>query len=186
MNSDTLEAGCPSYDSGMNFEIRSISPKDAAEFWALRFEMLELEPFAYSADLEDHADSSISDQLRRLEGLTGGDCAVGAWFEGELVGAAVLRCEPGRKFSHKANVFSVYVKPHARGQGIARAIMVEVIARARMLPQVTQLNIGVMSTQTAARALYESLGFQAWGCEPRALRIEGVFADETYMVLNLR
>jgi hypothetical protein len=114
MNSDTLEAGCPSYDSGMNFEIRSISPKDAAEFWALRFEMLELEPFAYSADLEDHADSSISDQLRRLEGLTGGDCAVGAWFEGELVGAAVLRCEPGRKFSPSTNAATGHAIEHRR------------------------------------------------------------------------
>jgi ribosomal protein S18 acetylase RimI-like enzyme len=166
--------------------IRTITPNDASEFWALRFEMLELEPFAYSADLEDHADSSTNDQVRKLGGLTGGDCAVGAWWDGELVGSAILRREPGRKFTHKANVFSVYVKPHARGQGIARAMMLEVIARAKLLPQITQLNIGVMSTQAAARALYESLGFEAWGCEPRALCIEGVFADETYMVLNLK
>ena len=49
----------------MNFAIRTIETKDAAEFWALRFEMLELEPFAYGADLEDHAEGSISDQVRR-------------------------------------------------------------------------------------------------------------------------
>ena len=170
----------------MNFAIRTITPNDAAEFWALRFEMLELEPFAYGADLEDHAEGSTADQVRKLEALTDGDCAVGAWLDGELVGSAILRCEPGRKFRHKANVFSVYVKPHARGQGIAKIMMLEVIVRARLLPQITQLNIGVMSTQAAARALYESLGFEAWGCEPRALCIEGVFADETYMVLNLR
>jgi ribosomal protein S18 acetylase RimI-like enzyme len=169
----------------MDVVIRMITPQDAAEFWALRFEMLELEPFAYGADLEDHADSSTNDQIRKLEGLTGGDCAVGAWLDGELVGSAILRREPGRKFTHKANVFSVYVKPHARGQGIARTMMLEVIARARALPQITQLNIGVMGTQAAARALYESLGFEAWGCEPRALMIDGVFADETFLVLHL-
>jgi ribosomal protein S18 acetylase RimI-like enzyme len=166
--------------------IRTITPKDASEFWALRFEMLELEPFAYGADLEDHADSSIGDQVRKLGGLTGGDCAVGAWWDGELVGSAILRREPGRKFLHKANVFSVYVKPHARGQGIAKAMMLEVIARAKSLPEITQLNIGVMSTQVAARAMYDSLGFEAWGFEPRALLIDGVFADETYMVLKLK
>jgi ribosomal protein S18 acetylase RimI-like enzyme len=169
----------------MDVVIRTIETKDAAEFWALRFEMLELEPFAYGADLEDHADSSTNDQIRKLGGLTGGDCAVGAWLDGELVGSAILRREPGRKFTHKANVYSVYVKPHARGQGIARTMMLEVIARARLLPEITQLNIGVMSTQPAARGLYESLGFEAWGCEPRALCIDGVFADETYMVLHL-
>ena len=170
----------------MDVLIREMDSKDAAEFWALRFEMLELEPFAYSADLEDHADSSISDQMRRLESLQNGDCAIGAWLDGELVGSAILRREPGRKFTHKANVFSVYVKPHARGQGIAKAMMLEVIARAKLLDHVTQLQIGVMSTQTAARAMYDALSFEAWGFEPRALLIDGVFADHTHMVLHLR
>ncbi len=170
----------------MDVVIRGIEPKDAAELWALRFEMLELEPFAYSADLEDHADSSTNDQVHKLGALTDGDCAMGAWLDGELVGSAILRREPGRKFRHKANVFSVYVKPHARGQGIARAMMLEVIARARLLDHVIQLQIGVMSTQTAARSMYDSLGFKAWGFEPRALLIDGVFADHTHMVLHLR
>jgi ribosomal protein S18 acetylase RimI-like enzyme len=170
----------------MNFTIRTIEVKDAAELWALRFEMLELEPFAYSADLEDHAESSISDQVRRLESLQNGDCAIGAWLDGELVGSAILCREPGRKFTHKANVYSVYVKSHARGQGIAKAMMLEVIARARLLEHVTQLNIGVMSTQIAARSMYDSLGFEAWGFEPRALLIDGVFADHAHMVLHLR
>jgi ribosomal protein S18 acetylase RimI-like enzyme len=181
-----LKIRCSRYDSGMDVVIRGIEPKDAAEFWALRFEMLELEPFAYGADLEDHADSSIGDQVRKLGALTDGDYAVGAWLDGELVGSAILRREPGRKFLHKANVYSVYVKPHARGQGIARAMMLEVIARSRRLEHITQLNIGVMSTQIAARALYESLGFEVWGFESRALLIDGVFADHTHMVLHLR
>jgi ribosomal protein S18 acetylase RimI-like enzyme len=170
----------------MNFAIRTIGPNDAAEFWALRFEMLEFEPFAYSADLEDHADTTVGDQVRKLGALTDGDCAVGAWLDCELVGSAILRRESGRKFTHIANVFSVYVKPHARGQGIAKTMMLEVIARARLLSHITKLNISVMGTQTSARALYESLGFQAWGCEPEAMCIEGVFADETHLVLNLR
>jgi ribosomal protein S18 acetylase RimI-like enzyme len=169
----------------MDFQLRNIKPKDASEFWALRFEMLELEPFAYSADLEEFADTSTADQARKLESLENGECVLGAWKDGELVGCAILRYEPGRKFSHIANVFSVYVKAHARGQGIARAMMLEVIARARLLPRITKLNISVMSTQTAAQQMYESLGFQTWGCEPRALCIEGVFADETHMVLDL-
>jgi ribosomal protein S18 acetylase RimI-like enzyme len=169
----------------MTFQLRSIGTKDASEFWALRFEMLELEPFAYSADLEEFADTNTADQARKLESLDEGEFVLGAWMDGELVGCAILRYEAGRKFSHIANVFSVYVKAHARGQGIARAMMLEVIARARLLPRIKKLNISVMSTQTAARQMYESLGFQTWGTEPRAMMIEAVFADETHMVLNL-
>jgi ribosomal protein S18 acetylase RimI-like enzyme len=168
------------------FEIRTVVPRDAAEFWALRFEMLELEVFAYGADLEDHADSSVGDQARRLEALEDGDCALGAWLDGELVGSAVVRREPGRKFAHKANVFSVFVKPHARGRGVARALMLEAISRARRLEGVWQVQVGVMNSQTAARALYDSLGFEVWGVEPRALCVEGEFVDETHLVLHLR
>jgi ribosomal protein S18 acetylase RimI-like enzyme len=169
----------------MEFELRTVGPKDAAEFWALRFEMLELEPFAYSADLEDFADTTIGDQVRKLEAMGDGEFVLGAWWHGELVGCAILRYESGRKFTHIANVFSVYVKAHARGRGIAKAMMLEVIARARLLPRITKLNISVMSPQTAARAMYESLGFQAWGCEPQAMMIDGVFADEAHLVLKL-
>ena len=170
----------------MNFAIRTIEAKDTAEFWALRFEMLELEPFAYSADLEDFADTTVGDQVQRLESLNDGEFVLGAWLEDELVGSVILRRESGRKFTHVANVFSVYVKAPARGRGIAKAMMLEVIARARLRPQITKLNVSVMSTQTVAQHIYESLGFQAWGCEPRAMLIDGVFADETHLVLNLR
>ena len=170
----------------MNFVIRTIEAKDAAEFWALRFEMLELEPFAYSSDLEDFADTTIGDQVSRLESLNDGEFMLGAWLDDELVGSVILRYESGRKFTHVANVFSVYVKTPARGRGIAKAMMLEVIARARLRPQITKLNVSVISTQTVAQHMYESLGFQAWGCEPRAMLIDGVFADETHMVLNLR
>ena len=43
----------------------------------------------------------------------------------------------------------------------------------------------VSAEQVAARRLYESLGFQAFGREPRALLVNGLYVDEDYMILRL-
>ena len=36
-----------------------------------------------------------------------------------------------------------------------------------------------------ARRLYERIGFQSWGCEPRALCCSGRYADDIHMLLDL-
>ena len=43
-----------------------------------------------------------------------------------------------------------------------------------------------MVTQTAARHLYESLGFVAFGREVRAVKVGDTYYDEEFMVLDLR
>jgi len=44
--------------------------------------------------------------------------------------------------------------------------------------------LSVTNTQTAALALYRSLGFESFVTEPRALNINGEFIDERYLVLR--
>jgi len=46
--------------------------------------------------------------------------------------------------------------------------------------------ISVVATQRAAAGLYRSLGFELFGCEPRALLVGGRYIDEQYMVLRLK
>ncbi|MGE8367843.1 GNAT family N-acetyltransferase, partial [Cupriavidus sp.] len=49
-----------------------------------------------------------------------------------------------------------------------------------------QLNLCVNAENTAAKQLYESLGFATFGIEPRAMVVDGRFYDEQHMVLKLR
>ena len=53
--------------------------------------------------------------------------------------------------------------------------------RAQLAPQLT-----VTTGQLAARRLYESLGFKAFGREPRALLVNGMYVAKDYYVLLLR
>jgi hypothetical protein len=43
-----------------------------------------------------------------------------------------------------------------------------------------QIGLSDTTTQTAAIELYRSLGFESWGCEPKALKIGDRYMDEEY------
>jgi ribosomal protein S18 acetylase RimI-like enzyme len=74
-------------------------------------------------------------------------------------GLAVLRYQPSL-WSGGLEVYlaELYVTPPRRGEGLGRAVMDAAIARARERGGDYML-LGTSETDTAARALYESLGF---------------------------
>ncbi len=85
----------------------------------------------------------------------------------------------------KAFVWGVYVGKKVRGQGLGRALLSELMARARTYPGLEQLILGVGTTQGSARALYRSLGFEPFGLERRGLKVGTEYIDEEHMVLWL-
>ena len=73
---------------------------------------------------------------------------------------------------HAAHFMHSFVAPYARGQGLARQMMLRVEERARATG-VRVLNLDVRETQEAAIALYESMGFERWGVHPAYARVRG-------------
>ncbi|MEO6291959.1 MAG: GNAT family N-acetyltransferase, partial [Burkholderiaceae bacterium] len=90
------------------------------------------------------------------------------------------------KLSHKALIWGMYVAPEFRGKGVARALLAEVLALARSVPEVIQVNLAVNASSVVAIRLYESVGFKEFGCEPNALCIDSEFHDEIHMYLSHR
>jgi ribosomal protein S18 acetylase RimI-like enzyme len=74
--------------------------------------------------------------------------------------------------AHAAVFMHSFVAPYARGHGLARLMMLKVEERARA-NGFRVLNLDVRETQTAAIALYESLGYQRWGEHPNYARVKG-------------
>jgi ribosomal protein S18 acetylase RimI-like enzyme len=166
-------------------EIRFLAGDDAAEYSRLRLEALESELEAFSSSAEEHRTLSL-DEIRNRLGAAGSEqFVVGAFAEGQLAATAGFYREKGLKSRHKGYVWGVYVAPKLRGTGVGRKIMQKLIEQARTIEGVEQIQLSFSTTQTAAERLYRSLGFQTWGCEPRALKIGDRYIDEEFVVLRL-
>lgn len=97
-----------------------------------------------------------------------------ARLDGVVVGAAQLVRPPRNNEAQAfaATLMHSFVAPYARGHGMATLLTQQVEEAARALGYQV-LNLDVRETQTAARRLYESLGFVRWGEHPAYARVDG-------------
>src|SRR6202043_3955256 len=102
-----------------------------------------------------------------------------------LIGVVTLVRESSRKLLHKANLYAMYVLPQNRNAGVARGLVSKLVSMARELPGLEQINLSVVTENHAARKLYQSFGFQAYGIEQHALKQGDVYFDEEHIVLRL-
>jgi len=168
-------------------EIRALTRADLDAFQRLRRERLEREPRAFAESLAEHDSTPAESVARRLDASSEDQFVMGAFAPGgHLVGMAGFVRSPRLKSRHKAIVWGVYVQPTWRNQGIARALVYQLIERARSNPGVEKILLTVASDQIAARKLYLSLGFEIYGHEKHALSVDGSYVDEDLMVLWLR
>lgn len=165
--------------------LRMLTSEDAEVYRGLRLQSLQLHPEAYLSSYESEKKLSIVTTRIRLE-PSENNFTLGA-FDGEekLVGIVTFFRESRPKIDHKANIYSVYVDSDVRKQGVGRRLMVELIARARLLPGLEILNLTVTSNNVAAKRLYESLGFICYGTEPKAMKLGDEYLDEDLMILML-
>jgi hypothetical protein len=95
-------------------------------------------------------------------------------LDGDVVGSAQLVRPPRHNEAQAfaAHLIHAFVAPYARGHGLARMLTLRVEEAARALGYHI-LNLDVRETQTAAIALYESLGYIRWGVHPAYARVHG-------------
>lgn len=164
---------------------RKLDASDAAAFQALRLSALQDCPEAFASSYEEERDIPLDDISRRL--IPGdGHYVLGAFLDTALVGILGFQHESKRKLAHKAFVWGMYVAPAQRRHGIGRQLLDIALGMAQTLPGLRQVTIVVNSANSAALALYENVGFTAYGVEPGALMVAGKLHDETQMVHHLR
>ena len=162
-----------------DFIVRRLTAEDAEDFLALRLEGLSRHPQAFGADTARDAALGMDEWRRRLAG----NPVFGGFHDDRLVGAAGMYRESPMKMRHKAVLWGVYVTEAARGLGLGRALVEAAVAEARQ--QVEQVMTSVSVGNQAALDLYLSLGFQLWGVQPRALKVEDRYIDEIELILLL-
>ena len=104
--------------------------------------------------------------------------------EEELVGWAALSPYSSRACYAGVAEVSVYVADHARGRGIGRALLAELVESARSAGLWT-LQAGIFPENATSLALHRALGFREVGVRERLGRLDDVWRDVLLLELRL-
>ncbi len=167
-----------------NVELIVLGNGDLDRYRRLRLEALRTEPTAFGSSYETEASAKADKYRDRMQGSPE-NFVLGACDGDQLVGIGGFFRETAAKRQHIGSVWGLYVTSAFRGRGIGRRLLTLIVERARDLPELEHILLSVTSENAGALALYRSLGFEAWGTEPAALKYEGVDYDETHMLLRL-
>ena len=166
--------------------IRLLRPDDTTAYSALRLEALEREPLAFGSSAEEHRALSPDAIAACLGAKPDGGFHLGAFLDGDLIGTVYFHRNGRVKDRHIGGVVGMYVTPVARGRGMGRALLLDLLGRVREDASLIRVNLAVATHAEAARALYRACGFVAYGVEPQAIRHAGKDADVELMSLALR
>jgi perosamine synthetase len=120
-----------------------------------------------------------SSEARRIAHASGGDAYYIAQSDGRAVAFSMLR---GFDEGYEAPSFGIFVDQEHHGLGIGRQLTMWTIEQAR-LRGCRAVRLSVYSTNTAARRLYESLGFSEQVREP--IERAGGMEEKVVMTLDL-
>jgi RimJ/RimL family protein N-acetyltransferase len=162
-------------------DIRILVPSDADMYHSIRLVALQNNSEAFATSYEEEMKRPADKYHFQSED----SFTLGAFENGELIGVVTLVKEKLKKLRHKGNIVAMYVSPEKQGFGVGKALLHEVIKKAKDIQDIEQLNLSVVSTNNRAKKLYSSLGFEIYGKEKRAIKVDHTYFDEDHMVLFL-
>ncbi|KMY50078.1 acetyltransferase [Peribacillus loiseleuriae] len=164
-------------------DIKLLKPLDAENYRNFRLEGLQNKPESFGSSYEEEKENLIETYKSRFQS---DESFTFVAFENEkLIGVVTLVKENKLKLKHKANIFAMYVSPETQGIGIGKSLMVKAIKKAKGLKGIEQIYLTVVTTNESAKKLYSFLGFEVFGREKRALKLNNTYFDEEHMVLFL-
>ena len=162
--------------------VKPLRGEDAEIFRAMRLRSLQEHPEAYGASYEEESTRTV-DEFAEM--LNGSSAFFGAFLDGIMVGMVNVARHPRVKTSHRAHINGMYVVPEARGKQGGKALLDAALAYCCASDGVEHVVLAVTATNLAARSLYRKAGFMTWGMDPNYLKIDGVYYDIEWMVLNI-
>ena len=165
--------------------IRSLTTTDAARYQPLRLRALREHPEAFAPAFEEEQQLPLEAITKRLQQPAAERYVLGAFEGEELNGLLHFHRWEGLKIRHRVSIGGMYVPPEYRGQGIGKRILLEALARARMVKGLENLILAVTVGNERARALYLAVGFRTVTREPRYLKIGEEYFDIEWMHLSI-
>lgn len=161
----------------MEVQIRELSKHDLKAFKKIRLEMLAMHPKNFGSSVEEEKAFKKSKWVKRIENPK--TKSIGAFYDGLLIGIAVLSMNPRKKMKHIGVINSFYVNENYRNKGVAARLLgyIEDLASGM---NIVRLNLSVMDKNIKAASFYRSKGFVETGKE-----LDAIFYNQTYYSLLL-
>ena len=163
----------------IDLRLSCLGPEAASSYRELRLLALRLHPEAFGASFEEEAGLS---ETRFAERLSAGP-VFGAWLEDRLVGCAGLAQREKVKLKHKAILWGMFVRHEMQGSGIGKRLLDATLEYTRAICE--EVLLTVVDGNEPAITLYTRAGFEEYGREPNALKINGRYYPELMMRLPL-
>ncbi|MDO8248117.1 MAG: GNAT family N-acetyltransferase [Rhodoferax sp.] len=168
--------------------IRLLAPYDASAYRSLRLRALREHPAAFTSSAEDEAVRPLNCSEERLtaDASKPHDFLLGAFQDDVLLGTVGLQGRYRPKERHNATVVGMFVAPEGARRGLGMALMQDLLARARALPGLEQVDLTVTEGNDQAQRLYARCGFTVYGVLPHAIKVDGHDHAKVLMTLRLR
>ena len=167
-------------DNSPEIEITKLQVSEWQFYKALRLRALKEETKAFASRYEDQVKHTDKQWQNRL---TTGEYMLFAKLNGQLVGMMVGYIPNSDKDKYTADIVSVYVVPEARGKGISKMLMTELLKRLKE-GGITKANLTVNKGQLTAVNLYKKFGFETTG-EEESIMSDGLKHIEFLMSKQL-
>jgi putative acetyltransferase len=106
-----------------------------------------------------------------------------ATLNGVPCGMATLYIQPFKKLAHTC-LFSIIVREDMRGKGVGKALLTELIKKAKEQFQIEVLHLEVYEGNPAKK-LYETLGFRPFGYQAHFIKDKGEYIGKFFMQREL-
>lgn len=160
----------------MRIDIRLLDASHLEDYKSIRLEALQNAPDAFGSSYEEEAPQRDDYHWMRLQVGP----VYGAYVDGKIVGMAGVILYREMKMVHRAAIWGVYVSPDQRGKKAGQKLIGAALDN---LPDYIEcVTLGVGAHNAPAITLYKEMGFEEYGLEKNALKIDGRYYDESLMV----
>jgi ribosomal protein S18 acetylase RimI-like enzyme len=165
--------------------IRTLLAADAQRYRELMLEAYELAADAFTSTPQERSLETEAwwvDRIADADGLRVAFCAEDG---AQMLGTVALEYTSGTKSRHSAGLIGMYVREHARGRGVGRALLDVALAHAAQRSGVEVLRLTVTEGNEPALRLYRQAGFEAWGTQPMAILTPSGYKGKVHMSCTL-
>ena len=167
---------------GTKAVLRSAVKEDAAIMRDFMIQTADQTDFLLSTS-EDFRMKTVEDEAKWIESrMDDSGCILIVIKDGEMVANSDISFNTAHeKEKHRSSV-GITVEKKYWDKGVGTIIFEELIKIAEKHEGTEQIELGVISTNSRARHLYEKMGFKETGIIPRALKLpDGTYLDEVLM-----